>query len=131
MSAIVTIMAERPSKTRTKNSDSPPATPEKRDPADTAEVLRELGEHLRSHADYMDRLADAVEKMGSPKLNVLTGNFYWALEKIRIFWSIQVIQKLINSTKYRNPKLDMRVLGDLVTGIGELSESVAGRAIEE
>lgn len=96
----------------------------------TVALLRQLAEHIRMHASYVDKLADAVEKSGVPDFRVKTGNVYWALGKIRSFFSTQVIHK-ITTSRTKEAHLDHRILGDLHISLAELEGKMPAESGDE
>ena len=86
-------------------------------------MLREYAVLLRKHADYLDKLAGAVDELEPNGLNVLTGNFFFAMEKIRDFFDNQVIKKLAASST-KGGLIDHRVLGELYIDLHKLGGEV-------
>lgn len=89
---------------------------------EAAQILEDLAGQLRAHADFTDLLAESIVKMRASGLVILTGNFHFALEKIRGFFSSQVIQKLIGA-EYGDARVDYEVLSKLMAALGELESN--------
>ncbi len=69
-------------------------------PRDAAGI-RELAEDVRALADRIDSYADQMDRMKIDAIRPLTGNFYQAVERIRVFSAQHILAKLVAEAEKR------------------------------
>lgn len=62
------------------------------------QIMREMAAKLRLHADYLDQCIVAWERVGSPSMRILPGNFYHYLRQIRGFFTKQIVSKMASAS---------------------------------
>ncbi len=89
--------------------------------SEIAVQMRQMADHLRMHADLLDRLAEKQAVLGNPYVKILPGNFYFHLAGVRSFMQSQIVGKLMSRMKPL-AAAEAITMGDMLKQIGELEQ---------